>query len=112
MGQPRDRRGRLGRTRGQESVSVSLPPATDQFGLLASDLSRWMDEFGADEEQIRHDYAISHALAAISAHSSHPVAAAMIDRLVHHAEVLTLAGESYRTRARRELLKTTTTSTK
>ncbi|GAB2478030.1 IS21-like element helper ATPase IstB [Xylanimonas ulmi] len=32
------------------------------------------------------------------------VAAAMIDRLVHHAEVLTLAGESYRTRARRELL--------
>ncbi|UJP40362.1 IS21-like element helper ATPase IstB [Cellulomonas palmilytica] len=34
------------------------------------------------------------------------VAAAMIDRLVHHAEVLTLAGESYRTRARRELLAT------
>ncbi|WP_026301657.1 ATP-binding protein, partial [Salinispora arenicola] len=32
------------------------------------------------------------------------VAAAMIDRLVHHAEVLTLAGESYRTKARRELL--------
>jgi len=32
------------------------------------------------------------------------VAAAMIDRLVHHAEVLTLTGESYRTRARRELL--------
>ena len=32
------------------------------------------------------------------------VAAAMIDRLVNHAEVLTLAGESYRTRARRELL--------
>jgi DNA replication protein DnaC len=32
------------------------------------------------------------------------IAAAMIDRLVHHAEVLTLAGESYRTRARRELL--------
>ena len=31
-------------------------------------------------------------------------AAAMIDRLVHHAEVLTLAGDSYRTRARRELL--------
>lgn len=40
------------------------------------------------------------------------VAAAMIDRLVHHADVLTLAGDSYRTRARRELLKTTTTSTK
>lgn len=34
------------------------------------------------------------------------VAAAMIDRLVHHAEVLTLTGDSYRTRARRELLKT------
>ncbi|WAL39509.1 IS21-like element helper ATPase IstB [Brevibacterium sp. BRM-1] len=34
------------------------------------------------------------------------VASAMIDRLVHHAEVLTLAGDSYRTRARRELLKT------
>ena len=32
------------------------------------------------------------------------VAAAMIDRLVHHAEVLTLTGDSYRTRARRELL--------
>lgn len=32
------------------------------------------------------------------------VAAAMIDRLVHHAEVLTLSGESYRTRTRRELL--------
>jgi DNA replication protein DnaC len=32
------------------------------------------------------------------------VAAAMIDRLVHHAEGLTLAGDSYRTRARRELL--------
>src|SRR3954467_3084240 len=32
------------------------------------------------------------------------VAAAMIDRLVHHAEVLPLAGDSYRTRARRELL--------
>jgi hypothetical protein len=27
------------------------------------------------------------------------VAAAMIDRLVHHAEVLTLTGDSYRTRA-------------
>lgn len=34
------------------------------------------------------------------------VAAAMIDRLVHHAEVLTLTGDSYRTRTRRELLKT------
>src|SRR3954465_14403017 len=32
------------------------------------------------------------------------VAAAMIDRLVHHAEVLTLSGDSYRTRARREPL--------
>jgi DNA replication protein DnaC len=32
------------------------------------------------------------------------VAAAMIDRLVHHAEILTLTGDSYRTRARRELL--------
>jgi DNA replication protein DnaC len=30
------------------------------------------------------------------------VAAAVIDRLVHHAEVLALSGESYRTRARRE----------
>ena len=37
------------------------------------------------------------------------VAAAMIDRLVHHAEVLTLAGDSYRTRSRRELLKTAPT---
>jgi DNA replication protein DnaC len=32
------------------------------------------------------------------------VADAMIDRLVHYAEVLTLTGDSYRTRARRELL--------
>jgi DNA replication protein DnaC len=32
------------------------------------------------------------------------VATAMIDRLVHHAEVLTLNGDSYRTRQRRELL--------
>ncbi|MGJ5832047.1 ATP-binding protein [Streptomyces ossamyceticus] len=32
------------------------------------------------------------------------VAAAMIDRLVHPAEVLTLTGDSYRTRQRRELL--------
>ena len=40
------------------------------------------------------------------------VAAAMIDRLVHHAEVLTLDGESYRTRTRRELIETTTTDQK
>jgi DNA replication protein DnaC len=32
------------------------------------------------------------------------VVAAIIDHIVHHAEVLTLSGESYRTRARRELL--------
>ena len=32
------------------------------------------------------------------------VAAAMIDRLVHHAEVLTLGGQSYRTKARRDLM--------
>ena len=32
------------------------------------------------------------------------VAAAMIDRLVHHAEVVTLDGDSYRTRSRREML--------
>ncbi|MEU0602217.1 ATP-binding protein [Streptomyces sp. NPDC006393] len=32
------------------------------------------------------------------------VAAAMIDRLVYHAEVLTLTGDSYWTRRRRELL--------
>ncbi|GAA4289716.1 hypothetical protein GCM10023161_32970 [Mycobacterium paraffinicum] len=32
------------------------------------------------------------------------VAAAMIDRLVHHAEVLTLTGDPYRTRQRRQLL--------
>jgi DNA replication protein DnaC len=38
------------------------------------------------------------------------VAAAMIDRLVHHAEVLTLSGDSYRTRSRRELLKTPPTT--
>jgi len=34
------------------------------------------------------------------------VATAMIDRLVHHAEVLTLTGDSFRTRQRRELLAT------
>jgi hypothetical protein len=28
----------------------------------------------------------------------------MIDRLVHHAKVLTLTGDSYRTRQRRQLL--------
>jgi DNA replication protein DnaC len=39
------------------------------------------------------------------------VAAAMIDRLVHHAEVLTLTGDSYRTRSRRELLKKNPTRT-
>ena len=38
------------------------------------------------------------------AFSDDVVAAAMIDRLVHHAEVLALSGQSYRTRARRELL--------
>jgi DNA replication protein DnaC len=31
------------------------------------------------------------------------IAAAMIDRLVHHAEIITLSGDSYRTRSRREL---------
>jgi len=36
--------------------------------------------------------------------SDEVVAAAMIDRLVHHAEDLTLASDSFRTRARRELL--------
>lgn len=39
------------------------------------------------------------------------VAAAMIDRLVHHAEVLTLTGDSYRTRQRRELLAKDRTTT-
>ncbi len=38
------------------------------------------------------------------------VAAAMIDRLVHHAEVLTLTGQSYRTRTRQDLLATTPTT--
>lgn len=35
---------------------------------------------------------------------SDDVVVAMIDRLVHHAEVLTLTCDSYRTRQRRELL--------
>lgn len=35
----------------------------------------------------------------------------MIDRLVHHAEVLTLTGDSYRTRARRELQRKTAAAT-
>ena len=34
------------------------------------------------------------------------VAAALIDRLVHHAEVITINGDSYRTKARRDLVKT------
>lgn len=38
------------------------------------------------------------------------VAAAMIDRLVHHAEVLTLTGQSYRTRTRQDLLRATPTT--
>ncbi|GAA0908305.1 hypothetical protein [Virgisporangium aurantiacum] len=36
----------------------------------------------------------------------------MIDRLVHRAEVLTLTGDSYRTRRRRDLLKETAPTTK
>jgi DNA replication protein DnaC len=36
--------------------------------------------------------------------SDNVVAAAMIDRLVHHAEVLTLTDDSCRTRQRRQLL--------
>lgn len=36
--------------------------------------------------------------------SENVVAAAMIDRLVHHAEVLTLSGDAYRTHQRREFL--------
>ncbi|WBL19131.1 IS21-like element helper ATPase IstB [Citricoccus sp. NR2] len=39
------------------------------------------------------------------------IAAAMIDRLIHHSEVLTLDGESYRTRTRRELLEKNTNIT-
>ncbi|AAT88523.1 AAA family ATPase [Leifsonia xyli subsp. xyli] len=35
------------------------------------------------------------------------VASAMIDRLVHHSEVLTLNGDSYRTHGRRDLIKQT-----
>ena len=38
------------------------------------------------------------------------IAAAMIDRLVHHAEVLPLKGDSYRTKNRREYLASTTTT--
>ena len=34
------------------------------------------------------------------------VAAALIDRLVHHAEVITINGDSYRTKTRRELVRT------
>lgn len=37
------------------------------------------------------------------------IAGAMIDRLVHHAEVLSLKGDSYRTKSRR---KTSTTNNK
>ena len=33
------------------------------------------------------------------------VAAALIDRLVHHAEVITITGDSYRTKNRRDLAK-------
>lgn len=35
---------------------------------------------------------------------SDDIVAAMVDRLVHHAEILTLTGDSCRTWARRELL--------
>ena len=34
------------------------------------------------------------------------VAAALIDRLVHHAEVITIDGDSYRTKSRRQLVNT------
>lgn len=33
------------------------------------------------------------------------VASAMLDRLVHHAEVLSLAGDSYRVKNRQDLLR-------
>lgn len=33
------------------------------------------------------------------------IAAALIDRLVHHAEVITITGDSYRTKTRRDLVK-------
>ena len=33
------------------------------------------------------------------------VASAMIDRLVHHAEVLSLSGDSYRVKNRQDLLR-------
>jgi len=40
------------------------------------------------------------------------VAAAMIDRLVHHSEVLTLSGDSYRTHGRRDLINNETRADK
>lgn len=43
--------------------------------------------------------------------SDEVVATAMIDRLVHHAEVLALSGDSYRTRQRRDLVAKQNTNT-
>lgn len=69
-------------SRCQDRVSSS-PPATsgDQSWSPATCPDRWGETF-----------------------SNNVVAAAMIDWLVHHADVLTLTGDSYRTRQRRELL--------
>jgi hypothetical protein len=43
---------------------------------------------------------VTPAAAKTASFSDDVVAAAVIDRLVHHAEVLTLTGDSYRTRQR------------
>ncbi len=60
-----------------------LPGTLDIPGVLLRNLpfGRWGETFGDDV-----------------------VAAAMIDRLVHHSEVLTLSGDSYRTHGQRDLI--------
>lgn len=66
---------RVSRPKGD--VVVALQPELGK----CRDVGRWGETFGDDV-----------------------VAAAMIDRLVHHSEVLTLSGDSYRTHGRRDLI--------
>ncbi|TFC89520.1 hypothetical protein E3T24_00895 [Cryobacterium sp. TmT2-59] len=90
------------------STNCDYPPIIDEIGYLAFDHDAANLFF--------HLVADRYEQGAILATSNMPfgrwgeifsneiVAAAMIDRLVHHAEVVTLAGDSYRTRSRREML--------
>jgi len=42
---------------------------TDPYGLTDADVDKWTTHFGVEASQIHHDYAISHALQALSRHA-------------------------------------------